>query len=55
MTIHKNKMLRNLGFRLEDQDYESLKKEAEREHMSLATWARKILLDKIRGRAFTDD
>lgn len=55
MTIHKNKMLRNLGLRLEDQDYEDLKREAEKEHMSLATWVRKLLLDHIRGRAFTSD
>lgn len=55
MTANKNKMFKNIGFRVSDEEYEEFKHEASKERLSLSTWIVRVLLEKTRGRAFNSD
>lgn len=56
MTImNKKKQWKYLRVQMHEEDWRSLNEQAEREHLSLATWCRQKLLQLLDGRAFNED
>lgn len=53
--FNKNAKLKELGVRFYPEDYNKLKELAAKDGLPLASWVRKMLLDILKGRAFTED